>query len=239
MEQQPSRADPANAISPLLRRSALTEKTEPWPARSKELAPEDLVFGWPADKWEDYRHAERPDQIEKGIAQARGWLAEWIRFQRPDCPGFIFYGEVGRGKTGGALLLALQAARAGCSVLYVTAATMIADVNSTEYHRRDGETQAEVKRRFSAPEVLIVDDVCARSYTGPEREFFLDLVRGRQGEGKITIQTTNLILNTDEGESLYIQFLDGRVLSSYKGWRVDATKWGPSLRGRAENVSPL
>ena len=234
MEQRPSRADPARVILALVPKSAQPVKTEPFEARSIELAPASFVAGWPEDKWTGYRHAQYPEQIEKGIAQARGWLAEWVLFNRPDCPGFLLYGEVGRGKTGGALELALQAGRRGCSVLYVTAETMLRDLNSTEYQRREGETKAEIGRRFLAPEVLIVDDICARSYTGPERAFLLDLVRTRPAEGKITIQTTNLLLNTDEGEDLYTRFLDGRVLSSYKGWRIDATKWGPSLRGRAD-----
>ena len=86
-----------------------------------------------------------------------------------------------------------------------------------------------------APEFLVVDEVCARSYSGQERAFLLDLVRGRMAEGKITGQTTNLHLDITAQEEIYSQFLDGRVLSTYNGWRVNASKWGPSLRGRDDS----
>lgn len=207
-------------------------KTEPFECRSTSLAFERLVLGWPADKWPGYQHRDRPQQIEKGIALALTWLMAWVDGTRRDFPGVLVYGGIGVGKSAGVLQLAVQAARRGCSAQFVTVEHVLTEFNSTEYQRRDGDTKVVVRDRYMAPTVLILDEMCARFYTDKERAFLLDLIRDRQREGKPTLVTTNLLLNTTEGEDTFTAFFDGRALSTFKGWRVDAGKWGPSLRGR-------
>lgn len=221
-----------------------TAKFEHWPSRSLELKPQELVEGWPTDKWEGYRHHEHPEQLERALALVRPLVEEWLRGRRVDVPGFLFFGAVGRGKTAVALALALYAARRGCSAMFTTAESVTQERNSTEYSKRDGVTQHELKQKYLAPLFLILDDVCARQYTPSERAFFLDIHRDRQAKGRLTLDTTNLELNFNTGTSekpvfpqraLFDQWLDGRVRSTYVGWSFDANKWGPSLRGRDDN----
>ncbi len=213
-----------------------------WLSRSLELKPEQLVHGWPLNKWVGYQNREHPDQIQKAFAPALILLKQWLDGLRADMPGFLFHGPVGRGKTGVALLLGLEAARRGCQVIFVTAAQAVAERNSTTYSQREGETQIALRSRYHSYSVVILDDVCARQYTGTEREFLLDLVRGIEADGGIVLLTTNLALNMKKGlvypdRELFELWLDGRVLSTYKGWAFDAGEWGESLRGRDDSNS--
>lgn len=213
-----------------------------WLARSLELKPEQLVHGWPSNKWVGYQNREHPDQIERALAPAILLLKQWLAGLRSDMPGFLFHGPVGRGKTGVALMLALEAARRGCQAIFVTAAQAVAERNSTSYARKEGETQLDLRSRYHSYAVVILDDVCARQYTGTEREFILDLVRGIEADGGIVLLTTNLELNMKKGNvypdrETFELWLDGRVLSTYKGWAFDAGEWGESLRGRDDQNS--
>lgn len=210
---------------------------EHWPLRSQSLKAKELVVGWPSDKWEGYRHQVHRDQIDRAAADPLLRTEEWLIGKRSDVPGFLIHGPVGRGKTAVALLLALKGARRGCSAQFVTAETVVGERSSTGYSKKEGETQSTLRSRYMAPQILILDDVCAKQYSGNERAFILELVRGRQAEGKQTHLTTNLELNRKEGgvyvdRAKFESWLDGRVLSTYKGWAIDASAWGPSLRGR-------
>lgn len=212
-------------------------RTKPFECRSFKFTPEELVLGWPSDKWEDYKHTERPTQVTDGIVLPMSWLRQWLRGMRKDFPGSLIYGLAGVGKSAGMLLLGLEAGRNGCSVMFVTVEAILTEFDSVtkDFKKPNGKTKQEIRDIYHTPTVLLLDEWCARFYSDKERAFLLELIRDRQKEGRLTFGTTNLFLNLktgDNSEQTFIDFFDGRALSTYKGWRIDASKWGPSLRGR-------
>ena len=218
------------------------------PDRSKLLNPEHLVAGWPSDKWEDWRPKEawKREQVDRAVESIWPRLKAWADGEAREMPGLQFYGMPGRAKTGVALLLALRLARRGFLGKFVTAESLAAEVSSTAYDRRQGETILNLKMRYLAPAVLILDDICSRTYQDKERGFFLDLVRTRASRKRLTMLTTNLLLEPvmengkkvmSDGARRYIESLDGRVLSTYSGFSFNADEWGPSLRGPGKDKS--
>jgi DNA polymerase III delta prime subunit len=222
-------------------------------ARSSGLTPADLVQDWPADYWDRYQHPVLQAQLEKALKEPLQRILNWILGKSPELPGFILYGPPGFGKTATALSLGLFAARAGRIVRFTTAERLAAKRESTTYNAKEGQTYLSLMDEYLRPEILIIDDVITREYTGNVRALLLDLIRERKSLGRLSFLTTNIELgsypDTEENKALneagrrgrdqFARALDGRMLSTYTGSAYNAREWGingnapQSLRGLA------
>lgn len=218
----------------------MTSKAEKFPARALSLSPSDLVQDWPVDYWERYQHPALQAQLEEALKSSQPRVIDWMAGRSPEFPGLIFYGPPGFGKTATALSLGLFAARAGRIVRFTTAERLAAKRESTAYNAKEGQTYLSLMEEYLRPEILIIDDVITREYTGNVRALLLDLVRERKSLGKVTFLTTNIELGTypdteenkmlneagRRGKDQFCRALDGRMLSTYAGYACNARTWG-------------
>jgi len=196
-----------------------------WPMRSRTADPAALVQGWPRDYRAGYQHPTAQAQLDAAWGQAGPRLARWMRGETPEVPGWLFYGKPGHGKTSTALALVLAAAREGFTARFSTAERLAAERESTTFNAREGTTALGLLSDLLAPEVLLVDDIGTREYSPTVRALFLDMVRERHSYGRLTILTTNVPLNTAEGQAAFGRSTDARLLSTYTGHAFNAGTW--------------
>ena len=211
---------------------------EPLNIKARSLSdPAQLITGWPANYRDGYKHATMQAQLDRSMTMVKPRMVQWMGGQLPDCPGFLFHGKPGYGKTATGLSLLLTAARWGFSARFVTAEHLAAERESTTFNAREGQTALGLLESVLAPMVLMVDDIGTREYSAQARALFFDAVRERHSRKSITILTTNLPLSSPDGQAAFARSVDARVLSTYNGWSYDAAKWGTveqpaaSLRG--------
>lgn len=197
-----------------------------WPRRSEQADPADLVQGWPADYWRGYQHPTAQAQLDRALAAVAPRLKAWAYGQAKACPGWLFYGKPGYGKTATGLAVLDLAARMGFTARFTTAERVAAERESTAYNAREGTTSLGLLLDLLTPELLLVDDIGTREYSGPVRALFFDLVRERNSHGRVTLLTTNVPLDTPEGRAAFSRALDARVLSTYQGHAFNSESWG-------------
>lgn len=135
------------------------------------------------------------------------------------------HGKVGRGKTHLAVALLKAAYIAGTTergtdrvrpgafpVQFCRALDYLKAIKST-FRRNSKESEAEVLRSYSLPEVLVLDDVGAEAASDYGWSELLALLESRGHRGKTTIVTTNLTL-------VDIFRHEPRIGSRLKEWRT-------------------
>lgn len=210
----------------------MTLKADQFERRALTARPEQLVEGWPADYWLGWEHPTRQAQLRAAMVKPAKFLKTWLEGHAPEMPGFIFYGPAGFGKTATALMLMLGAARRGYLCRFITAERLASERESTTFNQREGKTSLSLLDEMMAPEILLLDDMATREYSGNVRAVLLDLVRERKSRRRLTFLTTNSKLKTPEGRAVFSRLLDGRVLSTYADYGMDAEDWA------AEGVAP-
>ena len=123
-----------------------------------------------------------PKKIERDVIE-RALTLDFL----DDCRNFVLLGANGLGKTMLAKNLAYQAAIAGFSVLFVTAAELLDDL-------RTEVAQSTFRRkltRYASPQLLVIDEVGYLSYDHHAADLLYKVV-DRRYEKKPIVLTTNL-----------------------------------------------
>lgn len=110
--------------------------------------------------------------------------------------GLWFYGDVGTGKSSLAMLVADGALRQGHSVAIYSVPKLLADLRGT-YDDNARESLAELLRRLSSVELLVLDDLGAERQTEWVLEQLYSLVNERW-QDKTTILVTSNVASTGE-----------------------------------------
>ena len=185
----------------------------------------DLIEGWPENYSEDYKHPTRQAQIEAGQREPFRRLDLWALGKSPELPGFLIYGAPGFGKTGLALACLYRLALKSYLCRFATAEHFAIKRESTTYSPKDGQTADSLLKELLAPEILVLDDIGTREYSGQVRAILFDAIRERHSGGGLTILTTNIPLDAKEGRERFSQSFDARVLSTYTGQGFNSAEW--------------
>jgi len=103
-------------------------------------------------------------------------------------PSAVFIGLSGRGKTHLARALGYRACQLGHSVLFITAAEM---VNQLETAKKMARLDSEL-RKYRKPQLLVVDELGYVTMDAQASNLFFQVISARHDQGLGTIATTNL-----------------------------------------------
>ena len=105
-----------------------------------------------------------------------------------ELPSAVFIGLSGVGKTHLARALGYRACQLNLSVLFITAAEM---VNQLEQAKKSAYLDSEL-RKYRKPQILIVDELGYVTMDAPASNLFFQVISARHDQGLGTITTTNL-----------------------------------------------
>ncbi len=173
----------------------------------------------------------------------RNFLEDWMEGFKADWPGLIVSAPAGIGKTSFALRVGEHVGRKWVKqnpkteqpVLFETVQDMIGNVRAT--WGNPGMRETDVIAAYVGKKLLILDDVGVQFGSQAERNLIYWVIGGRVNRGRPTIITTNIDLNSGEGEQEFVDCAGARILSRFSGFVIDATPWGENLRlKRAPNL---
>jgi len=113
-------------------------------------------------------------------------------------------GPAGVGKSHIAQAIGHRACRAGCQVLYITAHKLFAELRAA----RADNTQDRRLARFTAPELLIIDDLGLRPLAADEPVLLYEVIRQRYERGSMVVTSNRAI------EEWYPLFQDDLLASA-------------------------
>lgn len=103
----------------------------------------------------------------------------------------VFTGRPGTGKTHLAAAIATHAMRAGRSALFATVTRLIRRIRDT-YKRGSEETESQAIEVFTAPEILVLDEIGVQRGTEDEKMLLFDVLNDRYESRRSTILLSNL-----------------------------------------------
>lgn len=105
--------------------------------------------------------------------------------------GLLFYGACGTGKTHLAIGIGKKFLEANLSVMYVRASALIREVKET-WSKTSKVKEGEVYAKYSAPDLLIVDEIGRQFGTDSEKMILFEIINERYEQMKPIIAITNL-----------------------------------------------
>jgi DNA replication protein DnaC len=117
-----------------------------------------------------------------------GYLALYDSVEPGEPPSAVFIGTSGVGKTHLARSLGYRACQLNLSVLFITAAEM---VNQLEQAKKAAYLDSEL-RKYRKPQVLIIDELGYVTMDAQASNLFFQVISARHDQGLGTITTTNL-----------------------------------------------
>ncbi len=106
----------------------------------------------------------------------------------------IIHGPVGPGKTHLACAIASELFRKRFSIYYVTTTGMIRDIRST-WHTDSEQQERDVLKRYTTPDLLILDEIGVQYGTESERLLITDVIDQRSMSALPVIAISNLQLS--------------------------------------------
>ncbi len=183
------------------------------------------------------RTFERYKPTNQSAQAAKEALQAWT----PDRPhGYLLYGPVGTGKSH--LLRALMIANAQATPplrsLFTTVADLMDLLRATmdPGDRTDTFTLPEIMTRFTAPDLLVLDDLGAEKTTEWVQEKFLSLLDQRLARGKPVFMTSNLV-GLELTNRYNLRILD-RLKELLVFLRVDAGSYRAVIHERNKTWTP-
>lgn len=147
--------------------------------------------------------------------------------------GLAFCGKPGTGKTHLATAIANKIIRTGRTAVFATVLDICRSIKST-YNKNSSVTEREAIRYYTAPDLLIMDEVGMQFGTDAEKLIVCEIMNNRYGDVKPTIVLSNL------PEDQLGDYLGVRVIDRLKegGGVVVAFDWD-SYRSRVHKDADL
>jgi DNA replication protein DnaC len=117
-----------------------------------------------------------------------GYLGLFDSIDGEEFPSAVFIGLAGLGKTHLARALGYRACQMGHSVLFITAAEM---VNQLETAKKMARLDSEL-RKYRKPQLLVIDELGYVTMDAQASNLFFQVISARHDQGLGTIATTNL-----------------------------------------------
>ena len=130
----------------------------------------------------DFRHSKTTEKVEKTYLTLHASIA------RDNLPSAVFTGHAGTGKTHLARALGYAACQKGLSVLFLTAAEM---VNQLQHAQKTYNLESELNK-YRKPQVLIIDELGYVALDTQASNLFFQVISSRHDAELGTIATTNL-----------------------------------------------
>lgn len=105
--------------------------------------------------------------------------------------GLLFYGSPGTGKTHIAIGIALKFLENNLSVMYVRASQIAREIKET-WSKNSKKRESEIYEKYSAPELLIIDEIGRQFGTDTEKMILFEIINERYEQMKPIIAVTNL-----------------------------------------------
>lgn len=105
--------------------------------------------------------------------------------------GLLFYGSPGTGKTHLAIGIGMKFLEVNLSVMYVRASALIREVKET-WSRVSKVKESDIYAKYSAPDLLIVDEIGRQFGTDSEKMILFEIINQRYEQMKPIIAITNL-----------------------------------------------
>jgi DNA replication protein DnaC len=130
----------------------------------------------------DFKHSKMTEKVE------RQYLALYESISRENLPSAVFTGNAGAGKTHLARALGYAACQKGLTVLFLTAAEM---VNQLQHAQKTYSLETELNK-YRRPQVLIIDELGYVALDTQASNLFFQVISSRHDAELGTIATTNL-----------------------------------------------
>lgn len=147
-------------------------------------------------------------------------------------PGLLLWGPPGRAKTAAALFLAYDWGKAGKLSVFQDFEEFMVKIRSA-WRKDANPTVEQLEDALYKPDFLIIDDIGKRA-TPETQETLGNLINGRINRGKVTVSTTNCLLDpaADGGAGVkeFIAACDSRVLERYSEADLAIGKLTANLR---------
>ena len=127
---------------------------------------------------------------------------------------YLFTGSTGTGKTFLAGCIAKEVLDKGCTVLYLSAYDLAAQLSDRRFHYRENESASDAWQYMQDCDLLIIDDLGTEAPNKASAADILHLIDLRLQFGRSTIITTNLELSAIG--KLYTDRMVSRLLGSYR-----------------------
>lgn len=130
----------------------------------------------------NFKHSKETEKVEKSYLSLNQGIT------RENLPSAVFTGTAGTGKTHLARALGYSACQKGLSVLFLTAAEM---VNQLQHAQKTYSLETELNK-YRRPQVLIIDELGYVALDTPASNLFFQVISARHDAELGTIATTNL-----------------------------------------------
>lgn len=159
----------------------------------------------------DNAQASSPREKMKGIRQRM--LAFCENFDT-ESDNFFFIGSPGTGKTFLSNCIANHLIHQGKSVIYLTAAHLIADIQSKRFGNQ--LTEAEILAPFETADLLIIDDFGAEHITDYSKKLLFEIINIRLLNNKRMVISSNLTMQ--EIFCVYDERLTSRLRGNFRNF---------------------
>ncbi len=177
-----------------------------------------------------YKRGSAPEpaasRISKAMVHLKPFVENWLSGSDPSWPGFVFHGMAGTCKTAVAMELGwifYDAGRHASIDIAITVLNSFKDMVNAE-HPPMGDI--EMTTRYLKPDYAIFDDIGIQTRSNYEMTKFYQMLTQRYNLVKPSVLTTNLDLNTADGQHEFENCVSPQVADRLKAYFVDAGQWG-------------
>lgn len=134
--------------------------------------------------------------------------------------GMLLCGTTGTGKTHLAIAVVRRVIAQDSSAMYGRTAQMLQEVKST-YNKSSEVTQGEVIKKYTAPDLLVLDEIGVQFGTDTEKQILFEILNSRYEQVKSTILVSNLAVKGVE------EFIGARLVDRMKegGGEIVVFNW--------------
>lgn len=170
--------------------------------------------------------------MENVLGEAKKYAADFNADFGGKCKNLIFFGSTGLGKTHISTSIAKEVIEKGFSVVYDTAANILAAFEADKFSRNKTEAQTE---KYLECDLLIIDDLGAEFKNQFTESALYNLLNTRICDGKAMIISSNLNSGKELSKA-YNERITSRLLGEFRAFRFVGSDIRFQKRKQAKNL---